>query len=323
MRVRPLLSAAAIIGAAALILTGCSSAETPDPSASPDASASADLCGQLAPEGDVVKQLKVTGEFGKLPTVDALSAPATISEVESLTLIQGSGEKIKSGDLVQYKLSVYDADKGELQGEAGFDSPEPMPAALTAESLLAQGIGCAAIGSRVVFATPAMTQSQAQQPAAFYVVDVVGVTPAKAWGADVAPVDGMPTVTLAGNGEPKIEIPSGDAPTEVKLETLKKGDGPVVEPGATVLVQYSGIKWSDGTVFDSTWGRGAVPTSFSTSGVVEGFRMALEGQTVGSQVLVVIPPAFGYGASAGHELQNETLVFVVDILYASGAPVAQ
>ena len=68
-----------------------------------------------------------------------------------------------------------------------------------------------------------------------------------------------------------------------------------MNPGDTVLVHYTGVKWSDGTVFDSSWERGA-PASFATTGVVEGFKQALEGQTVGSQVLVVIPPEFGYGA---------------------------
>ena len=56
---------------------------------------------------------------------------------------------------------------------------------------------------------------------------------------------------------------------------------------------------------------------FSTDGVIAGFRNALVGQQVGSQVLVVIPPADGYGAqgqpSAGIG-GTDTLVFVIDIL---------
>jgi len=88
-------------------------------------------------------------------------------------------------------------------------------------------------------------------------------------------------------------------------------------------VQYTGVKWSDGTVFDSSWEAGA-PTSFQTTGVVDGFRQALEGQTVGSQVVVVIPPAFGYGEGEINDadLKGETLVFVVDILGVEHAPAA-
>lgn len=46
-----------------------------------------------------------------------------------------------------------------------------------------------------------------------------------------------------------------------------------------------------------------------------GFKKALEGQKVGSQVLAVIPPAEGYGAQAQSGIPaNSTLVFVIDIL---------
>jgi FKBP-type peptidyl-prolyl cis-trans isomerase len=88
-----------------------------------------------------------------------------------------------------------------------------------------------------------------------------------------------------------------------------------------VLVQYTGVRWSNGETFDSTWDKGGVPTSFSTTGVVTGFQKALEGQTVGSQVLVVMPPAEGYGEGEinSTDLKGETLVFVVDILGAQQA----
>ena len=93
--------------------------------------------------------------------------------------------------------------------------------------------------------------------------------------------------------------------------------------GDTVRIHYTGTL-KDGSVFDSSWEAGT-PASFQTTGVVDGFRQALEGQTVGSQVVVVIPPAAGYGeeGSSDNELAGETLVFVVDILgtqHAAAAP---
>ena len=97
---------------------------------------------------------------------------------------------------------------------------------------------------------------------------------------------------------------------------LKKGDGPAVASGRHGRsCNYTGVKWTDGMVFDSSWER-VRPLTFTTTGVVDGFQQALEGQTVGSQVLVVIPPAAGYGAAESNEqdLAGETLVFVVDIL---------
>ncbi len=96
---------------------------------------------------------------------------------------------------------------------------------------------------------------------------------------------------------------------------LKKGDGPVVGEGADVVVHYTGINWNTGVIFDSSWENGS-PATFNTRGVIGGFTAALEGQTVGSQVLVVIPPDQGYGA-AGSPPDiggTDTIVFVVDIL---------
>ena len=96
---------------------------------------------------------------------------------------------------------------------------------------------------------------------------------------------------------------------------LKKGDGEEVPEGANVVVHYTGINWNTGVIFDSSWDRGS-PTTFNTRQVIGGFTAALEGQTVGSQVLVVIPPDQGYGA-AGSPPDiggTDTIVFVVDIL---------
>jgi peptidylprolyl isomerase len=162
-------------------------------------------------------------------------------------------------------------------------------------------------------------------PAVVYVIDVLSVVPIAAWGEDQPLVEGSPAVELAENGAPTITIPEDDAPTETQVDVLKEGDGTTVQSGDTVLVQYTGVKWSDGSVFDSTWEKGGVPTQFATTAVVPGFQKALEGQTVGSQVLVVMTPADGYGeaGSSDHELAGETLVFVVDILGTQHAAPAQ
>ena len=104
--------------------------------------------------------------------------------------------------------------------------------------------------------------------------------------------------------------------TETEVAVLKQGDGAVVGAGDLVTVQYRGVKWSDGSEFDSSWSRDAAPSQFPTSGVVPGFKMALEGQKVGSQVVVAMPPKDGYGEGETNDtdLTGETLVFVVDIL---------
>jgi peptidylprolyl isomerase len=56
-----------------------------------------------------------------------------------------------------------------------------------------------------------------------------------------------------------------------------------------------------------------------TGNVIPGWDSALVGQTVGSQVLLVVPPDQGYGSKGNAQAGiagTDTLVFVVDILDA-------
>jgi peptidylprolyl isomerase len=100
----------------------------------------------------------------------------------------------------------------------------------------------------------------------------------------------------------------------MKAETIL-GKGEPIAIGDTVVLQYSGWTW-EGEQFDSSWERGA-PASFTVAseGLIEGFVRALDGATVGSQVIAVIPPELGYGDTAqGAIPAGSTLIFVIDIL---------
>jgi FKBP-type peptidyl-prolyl cis-trans isomerase len=307
VRIRP-LAAVSVAALSVALLAGCSSTGA-DPEASPTASAAADLCESVVDSGAAVESVTVDGEVGEKSTA-TFDLPLEVDELQSTVIAEGSGDPVASGDLVSYALSAFDATTGEELGSFGYEDTPALPMQISPDNPLGQLLGCATPGTRVVAAFPASAEGATAE---VYIIDLLEVAPSAAWGEPQAPVDGMPTVELAENGAPTITIPDGDAPTEVQVETLKEGDGAVVEEGDTVLVHYTGVKWSDGSTFDSSWDRG-VPTSFQTTGVVKGFQQALEGQTVGSQVVAVIPPAFGYGDSEGNELQDETLVFVVDIL---------
>ena len=182
-------------------------------------------------------------------------------------------------------------------------------------------LGCATVGTRVVAVMPgaAATSTSAATEASIDVIDVKALVPAAAWGKAQAPQAGFPTVTLDTKGAPTITVPKTTPPKAVKIETLKKGDGAAVKSGDTVLVQYTGVLWKNGKVFDSSWTNGS-PAQFATNQVIKGFGQGLTGATVGSQVLVVVPPAAGYVDAKGKSIAqgsipaNSTLVFAVDIL---------
>lgn len=308
VRIRP-LAALSAVAFSAVLLAGCATS-APEATTSPSAAPTADLCEAAAPSGAASEAVTVEGEVGE-ESVATFDFPLEIPELQTTVIEEGSGDPAEPGQLVTYALTAFSADTGEELGSIGYGEDPVLPAQISPDNPIGQVLGCATPGTRVVATFPPSDPNAGE----VYVFDFLEVVPNSAWGEPQEPVDGMPTVTLAEDGEPTIELPGGDAPTELELEVLKKGDGATVESGDTVLVQYTGVKWSDGSVFDSSWESGA-PASFQTTGVVDGFRQALEGQTVGSQVVVVIPPALGYGEGEINEedLVGETLVFVVDIL---------
>jgi hypothetical protein len=308
VRIRP-LAALSTVALATILLAGCTGA-TPEAEPSPSSSAASDLCSVAAPEGDVVDAVTVTGEVGESAAAE-FATPLEVSSAERTVAIEGDGAAIGDGDYVSYAVAVFDAATGETLQEAGFgDAPLPAePIALGSGA--DQFFGCATEGSRIVMAVPPAQEGGAQ----VFVIDVLGVTPAAEWCAPQEPGESFPSVEWSADAAPTVTIPATDPPAEVQLEVLNEGDGDVVQPGDSVTVDYTGVKWSDGTTFDSSWERGE-PATFATTGVVAGFKSALEGQKVGSTVVVSMPPVCGYGeaGTSQHELAGETLVFVVDIV---------
>jgi hypothetical protein len=314
----PPIAALSVVALSAVLLAGCTGT-TPDAEESPTGPPVVDLCDAAAPSGAASDAVTVDGAVGEESTA-TFDFPLDIPALQTTVIEEGSGDAVESGELVAFALTAFSAETGEKLGSVGYGEDPTLPAQISPDNPIGQVLGCASPGARVVAAFPPSDPNAGE----VYVFDFLDIVPNAAWGEPQEPVEGMPTVTLDDDGAPTIELPGGDAPTAVELETLKKGDGATVAPGDTVLVQYTGVKWSDGSVFDSSWEAGT-PASFQTTGVVDGFRQALEGQTVGSQVVVVIPPAAGYGeeGSSDNELAGETLVFVVDILgtqHAAAAP---
>ncbi|PZF84612.1 hypothetical protein C1I92_08195 [Jiangella anatolica] len=128
--------------------------------------------------------------------------------------------------------------------------------------------------------------------------------------------------------QPPAEEPPAETPAET--ETPAEGDvGGAASPTDEASADPSADSGeAEPYVFDNSYDRGAA-ASFSLNQVIPGWKDGLTGQHVGSRVLLSIPPDQGYGDQDGHDLQNDTLVFVVDIVdsidptaHASGEPVA-
>jgi peptidylprolyl isomerase len=83
-------------------------------------------------------------------------------------------------------------------------------------------------------------------------------------------------------------------------------------------VQYTGVAWSTGRKFDSSWDRGAEPFAFRLGAgmVIPGWDQGVAGMRVGGRRELIIPPNLAYGErGAGQDIgPNETLIFVVDLV---------
>jgi FKBP-type peptidyl-prolyl cis-trans isomerase len=301
-----------LLAAVPLLLLSACGEDPATPGAAPASSATA---------ADPLADIEVTGDVGAEPTVE-FPTPLEVAEAASTVLVEGDGEPLAEGQQAQAHLATFDGSTGdkidssyEAEAPAGF----PMDPNQIRSDLYEALLGVP-VGSRVLLALPTAAEGGGS---AVVVTDILSakVVPDRAEGTAVAPAPGLPTVTLAEDGAPTITLPEGEPPAELIVQPLIVGDGPVVEQGQQITVHYTGVTWPGGEVFDSSWQKGS-PTQFpiGVGQVIPGWDAGLVGQTVGSQVLLVIPPAEGYG-EGGNEAAGisgtDTLVFVVDILDAN------
>ena len=99
------------------------------------------------------------------------------------------------------------------------------------------------------------------------------------------------------------------------MQPLIKGKGKKVAAGDTITFDYVWQRWSDGKILEETYK--SKPAEAPLSELLPGMVKGLTDQTVGSRVLLVIPPSEGY--PEGNETpkidKGETLVMVVDLLF--------
>lgn len=161
-----------------------------------------------------------------------------------------------------------------------------------------------------------------------------GSTPATPASSSVRNDLSAVSVSGAVGAKPSLTVPTPFSVKETGTTVLTKGTGAKIAAGQRVTVDYSGYNGTDGKEFDSSFGAGGQARSFildpkqSLPGLVKG----IVGSTVGSRLLLAIPPADAYGtqgqAAAGIG-PTDTILIVVDVkaaktvlARAAGTPVA-
>ena len=270
----------------------------------------------------------VSGDFGETPkiTVPAVDPP---SELKVKTLHEGDGPKVEANEAVIVNYAGVRWEDGQ-SFDSSFDRGAPAGFSIGVGAVIPgwdKGLIGQTVGSRVLLVIPSDlaygdTGQGPIQPGdtLVFVVDLI----ASYSGSDTAhgtptPTedDSLPAVSILPK-KPEINVPPGKAPPKLIAIPVVTGKGPKVESGQTVVVQYLGVTWSKGKEFDSSWSHEApFVTTIGTGQVIPGWDQGLVGQTVGSRVLLVVPPKLGYGDQGNGSIKpGETLVFAVDILGA-------
>jgi len=269
----------------------------------------------------------------KAPTVK-VATPLKVTKTESKVVGEGTGAPVAKDDLVGIQALIVNGRDGKVAHSTWETGAVPLD--LGAQDLFPSfrsQLPGKKVGSRVVITSTPADAFGAQgnetlgikgdDPVVF-VVDLVSASKIlkQAEGTPVPPKAGLPTVTMNEGKPATITVPKdAKAPTKTVVQPLIEGKGAEVEKGQTVRVAYTGALWKDGSVFDSSANRPEQPYFEFPLGqgqVIKGWDTGLVGQKVGSRVLLVIPPADGYGAAGSPPKISgkDTLVFVVDILAA-------
>jgi FKBP-type peptidyl-prolyl cis-trans isomerase len=279
--------------------------------------------------------VKVTGSFNKTPTVTIPSEQASSNLVISKP-VKGTGAVLKEGNAALANLVLYkwSGTTHTLIDSTYSSGPQIIPSEseLTGITTALKGVR---LGSRLVVVLPPKygygssgnsNLGVTGKDTLVWVIDLLQQYAGNqsASGSQVSSGGGtLPSVTAKAGSAPSVTIPKNSPPSSLSVTTLIKGSGPTLAKGDTVVTQYVGYIWRTGDVFSSTWPStdqpDGAPFSFQLGGdVLTGFSDGLSGVTVGSRVMVVIPPSLGYGPAGGDSsagiTKTDTLVFVIDVL---------
>lgn len=292
---------------------------TPSINASASPSATPTPTATVSPAADL-SAITVSDEDTPVVTV---KSPWAIAKTQSKVLREGTTtQKVGETATVTINYVGVNGTTGEIfdsSYERGAPTSFPLDQVIPGFKLGLQG---QQVGSRVLIGVtpedgyPQGTQDGSIAPgdSLIFVVDIISASFDEATGEAVAPAAGLPTVTMK-DGKPEIALTAGQAaPTELKVQPLIKGAGTPVAADSTISVKYRSWNYADGALLEDAW----QAQSGQLSKLIQGWQKGLVGQTAGSRVLLVVPPAQGYPdgrPSATPSLApNQTLVYVIDIL---------
>jgi peptidylprolyl isomerase len=283
-------------------------------------------------------KITVTGAYGKAAKLHIPKDMPQPKKLVKTVVSRGSGQKVQKSDFTTVTMDIYDWAHSKYK-------LKPLGKSLGTGQIGALQIGSdqsMAVAENALIGVPAGSRVMVQVPVADTTLGAQGNPQAGIAGSDTlvflfdlqstfnakTGVPGkmtpqtdpkLPTVTDGGPGKaPNVTIPKNDPPADLKVIPLIQGTGRAAAKNDTLFMQYTGVNWRTGKVFDSSWGKQVFPLQGLGSGsVIPGWDKGLVGQKAGSRLMLVIPAKDGYGTkgNSGAGISGtDTLVFVVDIL---------
>lgn len=302
--------------AAVCTLTMCLGAAACGSDSSSDSSSSSS---SSSTKMNQIAGVTATGKLGEKPTI-SFKTPMTVENNSYAVLQEGDGDQLEDGDRVCSQGIAYNVKDGSELMSTWEDNTPDCSTVISSDTDEMNAEYFELFTKQKINSTIAIGVNDSSSSGSSYLMVFTFVSKSKdltkATGTKVLDVPAnLPKVTLDKTGKPSIDMNGYKGSDTLVAQDLIKGDGAEVKDTQTVVAHYTG--WLlDGTQFDSSWDRGE-SSSFSLDSVITGWKQGLAGHTVGSQVLLVVPPDLGYGDQEQSSIPaNSTLVFVVDILAA-------
>jgi peptidylprolyl isomerase len=311
----------ALIAVAALTaLSACAPVSDIDPSASAT---------PTVPISTNLDAITVTGERLKTPTVE-FAAPFAVDKTMTKVLVEGDGQAIDPNGIAvafYYGVNGRTGERFDDNFTSETEGVDPTPAPFPLKQVVPGfrlGLGDQKIGSRVLIAMPGSegydemggntSAGIALGDTLVFVVDITDGSLLGPEGKTITPPADLPKVAET-DGKVTITIPDTAPPKELVTQVLIEGAGAKLTPESVLISHYVFYSWNTKSELKRVYEEvdmGVLNTA------IQGLATGLEGKTVGSRVLLIIPPdqAFPDGSNDPPVEPGDTMVFVVDLLMA-------
>jgi len=258
----------------------------------------------------------------------------TANDVQTTTVTKGDGDTVAQDDIVSAQLWIGN---GSSQKKAFSSYDQGGAQQLTVNDqlspVLLDAVKGATIGSRIAVTAPAdklfgesgnaQLGIQSTDPIVI-VIDLISKPkpPLKGPQGKAQPAPSWaPKLVTKGDTVTALDFAKTPKPDgKLRSAALIKGTGATVKKGQTITVNYLGQVYKGKAPFDESYTKQPATFGIGSGQVIPGWDKTIVGQTVGSRLVLAIPPKDGYGKqgqpTAGIK-GTDTLYFVVDILAAS------